>query len=167
MARSSSRSIRRARRRRVSPARQISRILFTAYAGTLLLWPVYLSSGTPRIFAVCEIGAPLQFWLDTAFDWPISIYGLLTTVGAGMFLRPKILQAAILSGLVAVGVEVLEATLNTGACRARDLLPAAIGIAMAVSVHTAMFAATPARQVRVRRMKGSARAAAKRKWIML
>ena len=105
-------------------------------------------------------------WLETAFGWPVGAYGLLATIGAGMFLRPKILQAAALTFVVAVGVEVLEAMLNHGSCSARDLVPAAIGIAMAVGIHTAMRSATP-RVVAVRKPKRARRSPPKRGWISL
>ncbi len=128
---------------RISPARQISRGLFTAFAAALLLWPVYESSGVPRVLAICEVSAPLEMWAGVAFGWPVAVYGLLTTVGAGMFLRPKIIQAASLAAITAVGVEVVEFSMNAGHCRVRDLLPAAIGIAMAMGIHTAMRVAMP------------------------
>lgn len=174
MARSSSRSVaagrlpqgRRVRRRRVSPARQISRWLFVGYAAALLLWPVYQSSGTPRAFGVCEVNAPVELWLQGAFGYEIAIYGLLTTIGAGMFLRPKILQASVLAGLVAVGVEVLEFTLNSGVCRLRDLVPAFIGIAMAVGVHTAMRTATPPTPGKVKKVR-KVRKGPRRSWVSM
>jgi len=144
---------RRIRRPRVSPARQISRGLFTAFVAGLLLWPVYAASGTPRVFAICEVGAPLELWTKTAFGWPVATYGLLATIGAGMFLRPKIIQAATLTALTAIGVEVVEMAVNHGACRVRDLVPAFVGIGLAVAVHTALRSATPPPPVKVKRMK--------------
>lgn len=157
---------RRVRRRSVSPARKISRGLFTAYAGALLLYPVYLSSGTPRVVGVCEVYAPAEMWAQVAFSTPVGIYGLLTTIGAGMFLRPKILQASFLSAFVAVGVEVVEFAFNAGTCSVRELLPAFIGITMAVGIHTVMRAATPPPPVRkVKRLRKPKKA--KRSWVAL
>jgi len=128
-------------------------VLFTAYAAALLLWPVWAASGTPRVFSICEVGAPLDLWVKGAFDWPIAAYGLLTTVGVGMFRRSKVLQAGALAAMTAVGVEVVEMTINHGACRVRDLLPAFIGIGVAVAVHTAMRSATPPPRTRLKRGK--------------
>lgn len=157
---------RRVRRRTVSPARKISRVLFTTYASALLLYPVYLSSGTPRVAGVCEVYAPAEMWAQVAFSHPVGIYGLLATVGAGMFLRPKILQAAFLSALVAGGVELVEFAFNAGTCSIRELLPAFIGIAMAVGIHTVMRAATPPPPVRrVKRLRKPKKA--KRSWVAL
>ncbi|MEN0066537.1 MAG: hypothetical protein AAGA48_30655 [Myxococcota bacterium] len=144
---------RRLRRRKMSPARRITRGLFLAFAGALLLYPVYLSSGMPRVFATCELGSPAMMWLEAAVSPSIAVYGLLATVGAGMFLRPKMLQSAAVSFAVGFGVEVLEAILNAGACRLRDMLPVVVGIAMATAIHSAMRFATPSPPVKAKRRR--------------
>lgn len=135
---------RRIRRRRASPARQISRVLFAVIAVGLIVFPAYQAGGVPRVYTMCEYSAPMSLWLKTAFGPQIAVYGLLTTVGAGMFLRPKILQSSILSMMTAVGVEGMEAMYaQDSLCRVRDFVPAMLGIGLAVAVHTAMRSATP------------------------